>query len=160
MAAIALVSSSSPVDWWTEAMVQRKKAPKSKSKERSKARPTSRRSRRAHTDPECLGADVNALVTQRMIGLAKQQLGAVPQFWGRYFKAPATKIRSDTKLSLRGPFSGRTIFAYCRSRSRPIMLTAMDLWVLRMVCATRRPLLLRLADLSVSHARHIRFSRC
>jgi hypothetical protein len=59
--------------------------PKSRLKELSEARPTSRRSRAAHTDTECLGADVNALVTQRMIGLAKRQLGAVPQFWGRYF---------------------------------------------------------------------------
>ena len=69
-------------------MVQRKKAPKSKYKERSKARPTSRRSRAALTDPEYLGADVDALVTQRMVGMAKGQLGAVPQFWGRYFKGP------------------------------------------------------------------------
>ena len=37
-----------------EAMVQREKAPKSRSKERSEARPASRRSRGAHTDPECL----------------------------------------------------------------------------------------------------------
>ena len=128
-------------------MAQRKKAHRSKSKERSKARPTSSRSRASFTDPECLGADVDALVTQRMIVVAKRQLGTVPQFWGRYFKALATKIRSDIKLSLRARFSGRTTFVYCRLRSRPITLTAMDLWVLRMACAMRQPLLLHLAGL-------------
>jgi hypothetical protein len=84
-------------------MVQRKKAPKSKSKERSKARLTSRRSRGALTDPECLGADVNALVTQRMIGLAKRQLGAVPQFWGRYFKGPGDQNPVRYQAQLEGP---------------------------------------------------------
>ena len=87
----------------TEAMVQRKKAPKSKLKGRSKARPTSRRSRSALTDPECLGADVNALVTQRMIGLAKRQLGAVPQFWGRYFKGPGDQNSVRYQAQLEGP---------------------------------------------------------
>ena len=128
-------------------MVQQKRHRNRNQKERSKARPTSRRSRSALTDPECLGADVNALVTQRMIGLAKRQLGAVLQFWGRYFKGPGDQNRSDTKLSLRARFSERTIFAHCRSRSRPIMLMVMDLWVLRMACAMRRPLLLHLAVL-------------
>ena len=84
-------------------MVQRKKAPKLKSKKRSKARPTSRRSRGALTDPECLGADVNALVTQRMIGLAKRQLGAVPQFWGRYFKGPGDQNPVRYQAQLEGP---------------------------------------------------------
>jgi hypothetical protein len=41
---------------------------------------------RSYWDPECLGADVNALVTQRMIGLAKRQLGAIPQFLGSLFQ--------------------------------------------------------------------------
>ena len=84
-------------------MVQRKKAPKSRSKELSEARPTSRRSRAAHTDPECLCADVNALVTQRMIGLAKRQLGAVPQFWGRYFKGPGDQNPVRYQAQLEGP---------------------------------------------------------
>ena len=61
-------------------MAQRKKARKSKPKERAKARLTSSRSRGALTDPEYLGADVDALVTQRIVGAAKRQLGAVPQF--------------------------------------------------------------------------------
>src|SRR5215472_3075567 len=84
-------------------MVQREKAPKPKSKERSKARPTSRRSRGAHTDPECLGADVNALVTQRLIALGKRQLGAVPQFWGRYFKGPGDQNPVRYQAQLEGP---------------------------------------------------------
>ena len=46
MAAIALVSSSSPVDWWDGAHGSARKG--------TKARPASRRSRGAHTDPECL----------------------------------------------------------------------------------------------------------
>ena len=62
-------------------------------------------------------------------------------------KALVTKIQFDTKLSLRARFSGRTIFGYCRSRSRPITLTAIDLWVRRMGCVMRRPLLLHLAGL-------------
>src|SRR5262249_1824235 len=37
---------------------------------------------------ECLGADVNTIVTERMVAIAKKQLGSVPQFWGRYFKDP------------------------------------------------------------------------
>jgi len=67
-------------------MVQRKKAAKSKSKPRLKPRFTSKRSRAALADPECLGAEVNALVTQRLVGIAKRQLVTVPQFWSRYFK--------------------------------------------------------------------------
>jgi hypothetical protein len=46
MAAIALVSSSSPVDWWDGGPGSARKG--------TKARPASRRSRGAHTDPECL----------------------------------------------------------------------------------------------------------
>jgi len=46
MAAIALVSSSSPVDWWDGGHGSARKG--------TKARPASRRSRGAHTDPECL----------------------------------------------------------------------------------------------------------
>ena len=46
MAAIALVSSSSTVDWWDGAHGSARKG--------TKARPASRRSRGAHTDPECL----------------------------------------------------------------------------------------------------------
>ena len=84
-------------------MAQRKKAPRSKSKERSKARPTSSRSRAAFTDPECLGADVDALVTQRMIVVAKRQLGAVPQFWGRYFKGPGDQNSVRYQAQLEGP---------------------------------------------------------
>ena len=84
-------------------MAQRKKAPRSKSKERSKARPTSNRSRAAFTDPECLGADVDALVTQRMIVVAKRQLGAVPQFWGRYFKGPGDQNSVRYQAQLEGP---------------------------------------------------------
>ena len=84
-------------------MAQRKKAPRSKSKERSKARPTSRRSRAVFTDPECLGADVDALVTQRMIVVAKRQLGAVPQFWGRYFKGPGDQNPVRYQAQLEGP---------------------------------------------------------
>src|SRR3974377_2506102 len=128
-------------------MAQRKKAPRSKSKKRSKARPTSSRSRASFTDPECLGADVDALVTQRMIVVAKRQLGTVPQFWGRYFKGPGDQNSVRYQASLRARFSGQTTFVYCRLRSRPITLTAMDLWVLRMACATQQPLLLHLAGL-------------
>ena len=84
-------------------MAQRKKAPRSKSKERSKARPTSSRSRTAFTDPECLGADVDALVTQRMIVVAKRQLGTVPQFWGRYFKGPGDQNSVRYQAQLEGP---------------------------------------------------------
>src|SRR3974377_2255530 len=84
-------------------MAQRKKAPRSKSKERSKARPTSSRSRAAFTDPECLGADVDAPVTQRMIVVAKRQLGAVPQFWGRYFKGPGDQNSVRYQAQLEGP---------------------------------------------------------
>ena len=84
-------------------MAQRKKAPRSKSKERLKARPTSSRSRAAFTDPECLGADVDALVTQRMIVIAKRQLGAVPQFWGRYFKGPGDQNSVRYQAQLEGP---------------------------------------------------------
>ena len=84
-------------------MVQRKKGPKSKSKERSKARLASSRSRAALTDPECLGADVNALVTQRMVGIAKRQLGAVPRFWGRYFKGPGDQNPIRYQAQLEGP---------------------------------------------------------
>jgi len=53
--------------WFSE-----KKAAKSKSKPRLKPRTTSKRSRAALADPECLGADVNALVTQRLVGIAKR----------------------------------------------------------------------------------------
>ena len=84
-------------------MAQRKKAPRSKSKERSKARPTSSRSRAALTDPEYLGADVDALVTQRMVGMAKRQLGSVPQFWGRYFKGPGDQNPVRYQAQLEGP---------------------------------------------------------
>jgi hypothetical protein len=84
-------------------MAQRKKAPKSKSKEQSKARPTSSRSRAALADPEYLGADVDALVTQRMVGMAKRQLGAVPQFWGRYFKGPGDQNPVRYQAQLEGP---------------------------------------------------------
>jgi hypothetical protein len=84
-------------------MAQRKKAPRSKSKERSKARPTSSRSRAAFTDPECLGADVDALVTRRMIVVAKRQLGTVPQFWGRYFKGPGDQNSVRYQAQLEGP---------------------------------------------------------
>jgi len=128
-------------------MAQRKKAPRSKSKERSKARPTSSRSRAALTDPEYLGADVDALVTQRMVGMAKRQLGSVPQFWGRYFKGPGDQNPVRYQAQLEALFSGQTTFGYCRSRSRPITLTAIDLWVRRMGCVMRRPLLLHLAGL-------------
>ena len=84
-------------------MAQRKKAPRSKSKERSKARPTSSRSRASFTDPECLGADEDALVTQRMIVVAKRQLGTVPQFWGRYFKGPGDQNSVRYQAQLEGP---------------------------------------------------------
>ena len=84
-------------------MAQRKKAPRSKSKKRSKARPTSSRSRASFTDPECLGADVDALVTQRMIVVAKRQLGTVPQFWGRYFKGPGDQNSVRYQAQLEGP---------------------------------------------------------
>ena len=84
-------------------MVQQKRHRNRNQKERSKARPTSRRSRSALTDPECLGADVNALVTQRMIGLAKRQLGAVLQFWGRYFKGPGDQNPVRYQAQLEGP---------------------------------------------------------
>ena len=127
-------------------MVQRKRI-KSKSKERSKARLASSRSRAALTDPECLGADVNALVTQRMVGLLSDSSGPFRGSGVVISKALVTKIQSDTKLSLRALFSGRTTFAYCRLHSRPIMLTAIGLWVLRMVCAMRQPLLLFLVGL-------------
>jgi len=82
-------------------MVQRKKAPKSK-KQRSKPRTTSKR-RAAPADPECLGADVNALVTQGMVGIAKRQLGTVPQFWGRYFKGPGDQSPVRYQSQHEGP---------------------------------------------------------
>ena len=146
MTATALVSSSSPVDRWDGGHGSAKKAPKSKSKERSKARPTSRRSRSALTDPECLGADVNALVTQRMIGLAKRQLGAVLQFWGRYFKGPGDQNPVRYQAQLEGP-----VLRTNNIRALPIAQQTNhvdgDLWVLRMACAVQRPLLLHLAVL-------------
>jgi len=77
-------------------MAQRKRAPKSKFKERTKARA-------ALADPEYLGADVDALVTQRMVGMAKRQLGAVPQFWGRYFKGPGDQNPVRYQAQLEGP---------------------------------------------------------
>jgi hypothetical protein len=84
-------------------MAQRKKAPKSKPKKRTKARLTSSRSLGALTDPEYLGADVDALVTQRMVGAAKRQLGAVPQFWGRYFKGPGDQNPVRYQAQAEGP---------------------------------------------------------
>src|SRR6516225_5817938 len=84
-------------------MAQRKKIPKLKPKKRTKARLTSSRSRAAFTDPECLGADVDALVTQRMVGMAKRQLGAFPQFWGRYFKGPGDQNPVRYQAQLEGP---------------------------------------------------------
>jgi hypothetical protein len=86
-----------------EIMAQRKQAPKSKPKERTKARLTSSRSRGALTDPEYLGADVDALVTQRMVAAAKRQLGAVPQFWGRYFKGPGDQNPVRYQAQAEGP---------------------------------------------------------
>jgi len=69
-------------------MAQRKRASQSKSKRRPKAPPKSLRfagvAAAGLPDSECLGADVNAPVTQRMIGTAKGQLGAVLQLWGRF----------------------------------------------------------------------------
>jgi hypothetical protein len=84
-------------------MAQGKKAPKSKSKVRLKARSTSGQSLAALTDPEYLGADVDALVTERMVGLAKRQLGATPQFWGRYFKGPGDQNPVRYQAQLEGP---------------------------------------------------------
>lgn len=84
-------------------MVRRKKPPKSKSKQRSKPPTTSKRSRAALADPECLGADVNAVVTQGMVGIAKRQLGTVPQFWGRYFKGPGDQNPVRYQSQLEGP---------------------------------------------------------
>jgi hypothetical protein len=86
-----------------EIMAQRKKAPKSQPKERTKARLTSSRSRGALNDPEYLGADVDALVSQRMVGAAKRQLGAVPQFWGRYFKGPGDQNPVRYQAQIEGP---------------------------------------------------------
>jgi hypothetical protein len=80
-----------------------KKPPKSKSKQRSKRPTTSKRSRAALADPECLGADVNALVTQGMVGIAKRQLGTVPLFWGRYFKGPGDQNPVRYQSQLEGP---------------------------------------------------------
>ena len=119
-------------------MVQRKKAPKSKYKERSKARPTSRRSRAALTDRWSPNVWLEWL---------KDNLGPFRSSGVVTSKALVTKIQFDTKRSLRALFSGQTTFAYCRSRSRPITLTAIDLWVRRMGCVMRRPLLLHLAGL-------------
>ena len=78
-------------------MAKRKKAP------RSTSRSTLRRSRAALTAPECLGADVNAPVTQRMVGMAKRQLGVIPQFWGRYFKGPGDQNPVRYQAQLEGP---------------------------------------------------------
>jgi hypothetical protein len=75
----------------------------SKSKQRSKRPTTSKRSRAALADPECLGADVNALVTQGMVGIAKRQLGTVPVFWGRYFKGPGDQNPVRYQSQLEGP---------------------------------------------------------
>ena len=38
-----------------------------------------------------------------MIGLAKRQLGAVPQFWGRYFKGPGDQNPVRYQARLEGP---------------------------------------------------------
>jgi hypothetical protein len=88
-------------------MAQRKRASQSKSKKRKKAPPQPRRpfgvAAVSTPDAECLGADVNAPVTQRMIGLAKDQLGAVPQFWGRYFKGPGDQNPVRYQSHLEGP---------------------------------------------------------
>jgi len=84
-------------------MAQRKKTPESKPKRRSKPRIASKQSRAALTDPECLGADVNAVVTQGMVGIAKRQLGTVPQSWGRYFKGPGDQNPVRYQSHLEGP---------------------------------------------------------
>lgn len=81
-------------------MVQRnKRTLKSKSKQRSKPRTASKRPRAALSQ-ECLGADTAALVTQGMVGIAKRELGSVPQFWGRYFKGPGDQdpVRYQAQL--------------------------------------------------------------
>jgi hypothetical protein len=130
-----------------EIMAQRKKAPKSKLKERTKARLTLSRSLGALTDPEYLGADVDALVTQRMVGAPKRQLGAVPQFWGRYFKGPGDQNPLRYQAQAEGPVLRANNIRVLPMRSRPITLTAIDLWVRRMACAMRQPLLLHLAEL-------------
>jgi len=77
MTSVVCDSSELSINWWAKAMVQRKKAAKSKSKPRLKPRITSKRSRAALADPECLGADVNALVTQHLVGIAKRQLSGL-----------------------------------------------------------------------------------
>ena len=88
-------------------MVQRKKVPKSNlSNDRSRG-PCRNDHALLRPIQECLGADVNALVTQSMVGIAKRQLGTVPQFWGRYFKGPGDQDPVRYQAQLEGPILDR-----------------------------------------------------
>ncbi len=95
-------------------MVKAKKARPSKTKavkpKKKPAAPSKMRAvAKAADSADYLGADVNALVTQSMVGKAKKQLGSLPQFWGRYFKGPGDQ-NSDP-----------IIFVFYRSPSKQTM---------------------------------------
>ena len=89
-------------------MVKAKKTRPSKTKavkpKKKPAAPSKMRAVATAADSaDYLGADVNALVTQSMVGKAKKQLGSLPHFWGRYFKGPGDQNPIRYQAHLEGP---------------------------------------------------------